>query len=100
MSAKVSRFTQSSGPIFESVLQNDKMLINHVVLEVGKIFPKHPTDAHVTIIILQGDLTLKLGEDSPVVYSAGQVIEVEKGIESVLGNGGTTLTELFVIKNH
>ncbi len=98
MLAKLFTYTVEEKDLFENILKDDNLMLNHVIIESGKFFPKHPTDAHVYIIVVKGELSIALGDQSQKTYKKGQVIEVEKGIESVLGNGSDGFTECFVIK--
>ncbi len=85
--------------VFEEILDKKCYKLNHVVIKPGHMFPKHPTEADVTIVVVEGILTLKLAEQTPVHYSKGSVIEVPKGVPSELGNSSEERTEVFVIKS-
>lgn len=92
-------YTIDERDIFEEVLDKGGYRLNHVIIEPGKIFPAHPTDAEVTIIITKGILTLKLAAQETAYYHKGQVVEVPKGTLSELGNTSEAYTEVFVIKS-
>jgi len=84
--------------LFENIIDDKNIMLNHVLIESGKAFPKHPTDAHVYIIVISGELTITLNNEGPKVFLKGDVVEVKKGIESILGNYSKDFTEVFVIK--
>ena len=96
---KVREFALSADDIFEELVEKDGYRLNHVIIKPGKIFPTHPTDANITIIIVDGILTLKLEEQDPCHYNKGQIIEIAKGVSSELGNTSEARTEVFVIKS-
>lgn len=97
---KIYAYTQTEKEIFENVFKEDELLLNHVVVPPGKVFPKHPTDAQVYVLITKGELSLAV-ENSPVkVFGVGQVVHIPKHVDSELGNRGVTPLELFVIKYH
>jgi len=98
MIEKVNKYTTNANDIFEHVIKEDSFELNHVVIEPGKFFPKHPTDADVSIIIVRGELSITLGNQDKKHYYKGTVLSVEKGIDSILGNGSKEPLELFVIK--
>lgn len=99
MIGKVTAYSVEKKDVFEPLIDKGPYRLNHVVIEPGKFFPKHPTDAEVTIIVVSGQLTISLGDEDPVVFVRGQVIEAPKGVESVLGNASEEYTEVFVIKS-
>lgn len=98
MKYEVFKYTTLKEDLFENILTDENLMLNHVVIEPGKVFPKHPTDAIVYIIIMQGKLYLTVEDGEEKVYHAGEVVHVNKGIETILGNKGEEYTEVFVIK--
>jgi quercetin dioxygenase-like cupin family protein len=98
MIEKIYPYTLEAPDLFEHVVKEENFQLNHVVIEPGKFFPKHPTDAKVNIIIIAGQLSITLGTQEKTSYEKGMVIEVPKGTESVLGNDSNEKVEVFVIK--
>ena len=72
--------------------------MNHVIMPPGKVFPKHPTDAHVYITVLRGELTISLEDEVPIRLKRGQVGNVPKGVMSSLSNVREEVVELIVLK--
>lgn len=99
MIENVLGYTTETKDIFEEILDKGVYRLNHVIIEPGKIFPAHPTDAQVTIIVIKGILTLKLEEQDRAYYEEGHVVEVPKATLSELGNTSQGYTEVFVIKS-
>lgn len=95
---KVYGYTKTDQETFENIFKDEKLLMNHVVVPSGKIFPKHPTDAIVYALITQGELSLTIEDQETKTYKAGQLVNIPKGLNSELGNRGSELLELFVIK--
>ncbi len=100
MLENVHNYTRDVDDIFEEMLQKDGYELNHVIIKPGKVFPTHPTDANVTIIIVKGVLSLGIDKEEMVSYSSGQIIEVGKGTVSTLGNTSNEVVEVFVIKSN
>lgn len=98
MMLTVLHYTKTNEETFENVFTAENMLMNHVVIPPGKFFPKHPTDAQVTIVILRGELSVSIGDDARASYSTGCVLRIAKGSPSELGNAGPEPTELLVTK--
>jgi len=97
--AKIMNYTLTDREILENIFKNDNLLINHVVVPPGKVFPKHPTDAEVCIIIVRGELQVALEDSEASFYKPGQLVNIPKGTVSELGNTGAEPTELFVVKS-
>lgn len=93
------QYTLGDTDVFEALVEKESFRLNHAIIEPGKFFPKHPTDANVIIIVIRGELSITLGDQEPAIYKKGQVIQAPKGVESILGNGSETYTEVFVIKD-
>lgn len=95
---KVYDYTLTDRETFENVFKDDKLLMNHVIVPPGKVFPKHPTDATVYALITQGELSVTIEQNETQIYKAGQLINIPKGANTELGNRGEKLLELFVVK--
>ncbi len=98
MAIKNYKYTTEKKDLFENIIHDERIMLNHVIIESGKLFPKHPTDAHVYITVISGELSITLGDKSVNKYYKGDVVEVEKGVESILGNTSDDFTEVFVVK--
>lgn len=82
----------------ENVFKDEKLLMNHVIIPPGKVFPKHPTDATVYALIIRGELSIAIENNEPKTFNAGQLVNIPKGITTELGNRGDEVLELFVVK--
>lgn len=98
MIESIIKYNTNVSDLFEHIIKEDDFELNHVIVEPGKIFPKHPTDANIIVIIVKGELSITLGEQEQHTYSRGDVVTAPLGIESELGNQSDSFTELFVIK--
>jgi quercetin dioxygenase-like cupin family protein len=96
---KVYHYTITDQEIFENIFKDEKLLMNHVVVQPGKVFPKHPTDAIVYALITQGELTITIENKEPKIFKAGQLVSIPKGVSTELGNRGEKSLELFVVKH-
>lgn len=95
---KVYKYTITNQETFENIFKDEKLLMNHVVIPPGKVFPKHPTDATVYALITQGKLSLTIEDNVTKTFKAGHLVNIPKGINSELGNRSDTILELFVVK--
>lgn len=94
----IYNFSLTDKEVLENVFKKEDILMNHVVIEPGKIFPKHPTDAEVIAIVLKGELSVTVEDMEMQTFKFGQVVNIAKGTMSELGNRSDLLVELLVIK--
>lgn len=94
----IYNFSLTDKEVLENVFKKEDILMNHVVIEPGKIFPKHPTDAEVFAIVLKGELSVTVEDMEMQAFKFGQVVNIAKGTMSELGNRSDALVELLVIK--
>lgn len=95
---KIYKYTITDQEIFENIFKDEKILMNHVIIPPGKVFPKHPTDATVYALITRGELSVTIENNAPKTFKAGQLVNIPKGVISELGNRGDEPLELFVVK--
>lgn len=95
---KVYNYTRTDQDTFENIFKDEKLLMNHVVIPPGKVFPKHPTDAVVYALITQGELSVTIEDKETKTFKAGQLVNIQKGVNSSLGNLSDAIVELFVVK--
>ena len=96
--ATIYPYTLTDLETFENIFDRGDVLMNHVVMPVGKVFPSHPTDANVYITVLSGELTIVLDEEAPILLRRGQVGNVPEGVVSSLSNMSDDIVELIVLK--
>lgn len=96
---KVYQYTITDQEIFENVFKDARLLMNHVVVPPGKVFPQHPTDAIVYALIIRGELSVAVENNAAKTFRAGQLVNIPKGVNTELGNRGGELLELFVVKH-
>ena len=95
---KVYHYTITDGEIMENVFKDENILMNHVVVPSGKVFPKHPTDATVYALIIRGELSVSIENNQPKTFNAGQLVNIPKSVITELSNRGDKTLELFVVK--
>ncbi len=96
---KVYQYTLTDQEIFENVFKDEKLLMNHIIVPPGKVFPKHPTDAIVYALIIRGELSAAIENNALKTFGAGQLVNIPKGAMTELSNKGDEPLELFVVKH-
>ncbi|HEY9053308.1 MAG TPA: cupin domain-containing protein [Rectinemataceae bacterium] len=91
-------YTRTDSQTMEKVVDDDRVNINHIVVEPGKAVPTHVSNSHVHQIIVRGTLSLSL-EDGPFChYPAGSIVAVPFDQKMVIQNQGPEVLEFFVVK--
>lgn len=82
----------------EKVVDDERVNINHILVEPGKTVPTHVSNSYVHQIIVRGVLSLSL-EDGPFrEYPAGMIVAVPFDQKMAIANRGTEVLEFFVVK--
>ncbi|MBN1520175.1 MAG: cupin domain-containing protein [Spirochaetales bacterium] len=82
----------------EKVVDDERVNINHIVVEPGKIVPVHVSNSHIHQIVVRGTLSLSL-EDGPFnEHPAGSIVSVPFNQKMAIENHGADVLEFFVVK--
>lgn len=95
---KIYNFSLTDQEIFENIFTDDKILMNHMVVPPGMVFPKDPTDATIYALVVKGELSVVTEDDDKETYKAGTLVNIKKGINTELGNKSNETLEMFVLK--
>jgi len=91
-------YTRTESQIMEKIIDDERVNINHIVVEPGKAVPTHASNSFVHQIIVRGTLSLSL-EDGPFNhYPAGSIVAVPFDQKMVIQNQGSETLEFFVVK--
>jgi len=94
----VHQFTRTDNFTMEKVIDDERLNINHIVVQPGGAVPVHVANSHVHQIVVRGTLSLSL-EDGPAhLYPAGSVIAVPFDTKMAIRNEGSETLEFFVVK--
>ena len=92
------KYSLTEDDLFENIITDENLILNHVVLEAGKKFPRHNTDAIVYMIVIRGTITARAWDLEPQEFSRGDVVNLPFDIPSELSNLTDQIAELFVVK--
>lgn len=81
------------------VIDDDHIVINHMVLPKGDGLPEHYSNSNVYMIIIRGNMTLKLDEQEPHQYTIGQIVNIPYHIKMNVNNFDEDILEFFVVKS-
>ncbi|MDL2205626.1 cupin domain-containing protein [Eubacteriales bacterium OttesenSCG-928-N13] len=95
---KAYQFNQSSVKLIEKILDDDVVMINHMILNQGDALPKHDSNSNVYMIIVRGAITAQLGDESAKRYECGSILNIPGKIAMNISNSDPEQAEFFVVK--
>ena len=98
MIEKNYKFKNSSEKVIEKIVEDDNLLLNHMILTKGTGLPEHFSNSNVYMIIVKGTMTMRLGEQEEQKYSQGNIINIPYNIKMNINNFHDEILEFFVIK--
>lgn len=99
MHEKIYDFSTSETKNIEKLIDDDHLLLNHMVLPKGEGLPEHYSNSNVYMIVIKGSMTLVLDEQEPHLYSCGQIINIPYHTKMNVNNFNESILEFFVIKS-
>lgn len=90
-------FLQTHDKVIEKLIATEEVMINHFIFNKDQGLPVHMANSNVYMIILQGNLSLKL-DDIDQDFASGQILTIPYGKMMHVRNTGDLVLELFVIK--
>jgi quercetin dioxygenase-like cupin family protein len=91
-------FNSSTSKLIEKIINNDEVIINHMIFNEGDHLPEHNANSNVYMIVIHGVLTLQLGDQSTKYFTHGNIINIPYGTKMNVSNTQAEQTEFFVIK--
>ena len=98
MLEKTKQFTRTDEKTIEQVIDQDVVMINHMVLPKGDALPEHNANSNVFMTVVRGTVTLQLGSQEAHTYVHGNIIEIPFGTRMNVSNQHDETLELFVVK--
>lgn len=98
MLEKIKSFTKTDEKVIEQVIDQDVVMINHMVLPQGEALPEHRANSNVFMTVVRGQVTLRLDNQDPHQYLCGQIIEIPYQTLMNVSNQSEQILEFFVVK--
>ena len=83
----------------EKLIDDDEVMINHIILPKGEKVPDHSANSHVHMIVIRGEITLELGNQEPHAYAKDSILDIPYGTPMKIRNEKDEVCEFFVIKS-
>jgi mannose-6-phosphate isomerase-like protein (cupin superfamily) len=101
MLEQVFRFQRTDEQVIEQVVDGSSQRLSHIthgVLPPGEATPHERTDAEVSLILVRGNLALRIADQIIHTYEAGTILAVPAGITMELRSAGPEALEYFAIE--
>lgn len=98
MLEKQLNFTKTDTKIIEKIIEDDNVGINHMVLGKSDALPEHYSNSNVYMIIVRGQVSLKLNEQEEHIYPSGSIINIPFKTKMNVYNQFDEILEFFVVK--
>lgn len=95
---KFCNISEENERIIEKVIDDDVVLINHMILPKDTGLPEHYANSNVYIVIVQGYMTIALNDALLTVYNKGNILRIPYNTKMKITNLSDELLEFFVIK--
>ena len=98
MIEQIFHLSKTTEKTVEKLIMDENIHYLHPVLPKGEFMPRHISNATVYMTVLQGTLTMELGEQEPHDYEAGTVLKIPINTPMYFGNTHEALLELAIVK--
>jgi len=99
MIEKTYSFHQSDEKMIEQIVDDDNLVINHIILTKDTSLPIHYSNSNVYLIIIRGQMTISLNDEEAQKYSKGNIVNVPYKTKMNINNFDDDLLEFFVVKS-
>jgi quercetin dioxygenase-like cupin family protein len=98
MIEKKYEYTIGEDKTIERIVNTKFSAINHMILKHADGLPLHKANSDVHMIVVRGEISLKLNEQEVHSYPTGSILEIPYGTHMNVYNDGDEITEIFVVK--
>ncbi|WP_427339098.1 cupin domain-containing protein [Caloranaerobacter sp. DY30410] len=98
MIEKVFNYNDSNERLIEKIIDDDNVVLNHMILPKNTGLPEHYSNSNVYMIIVRGTMTISLNDNSPQEYSKGTILNIPFKTKMNVNNFNDETLEFFVVK--
>lgn len=91
-------FQHANSKLIEKIVDDENVNINHMVLPKGEALPEHYSNSNVYMLVIRGNITLKLNDQEEHVYSSGNILNIPYNTRMNVFNQDDETAEIFVVK--
>jgi len=98
MIEKSYQFKNSNEKTIEKIIDDNNLLLNHMILVKGTGLPEHLSNSNVYMMIINGTLSIQLDGQEQKEYVEGNILNIPYGIKMNINNFHDENLEFFVVK--
>ncbi|NLK00366.1 MAG: hypothetical protein GX318_03885 [Clostridia bacterium] len=99
MIERLYQFQKTQERLIERIIDDENVNLNHLVLPKGGALPEHYSDSNVYMIVIRGQITLKLNDQEEHSYSSGSIVNIPYDTKMNIFNQHDEVLEFFVVKS-
>ncbi len=80
------------------IIADEHVNLNHMVLNKGERLPEHFSNSNVYMVVIRGELTIRLDEQEAHKYAAKTVLNIPINVKMNVYNDNEETLELIVFK--
>jgi len=98
MLEKIYSFSKEDDKAIEKLIDDDSLLLNHMILPKDTGLPEHYSNSNVYMIVVRGILSLQLEDQELQHYKNGHIINIPYNTKMNVNNYNDDILEFFVVK--
>ncbi len=98
MVEKIYKFSSSEDKLIEKLIDDENLVLNHVVLSAEDSLPQHFSNSNVYLVIIRGEMAVELNEQAPNSYKAGSIVNIPYNTKMSIANQANSPLEFFIVK--
>ncbi len=99
MLEKTYKFTKPEEKLIEKIIDDENVVLNHMILTKDTGLPEHYSNSNVYMIIIRGTMTIQLDEQEPHRYTSGEILNIPYNVKMNVKNFDDDILEFFVVKS-
>jgi quercetin dioxygenase-like cupin family protein len=84
--------------VIEKLVDDDNVVINHMLLPKDTGLPEHYSNSNVYMIIVRGAMTIQLNEENANIHEKGTILQIPYQTKMNVNNFNDEMLEFFVVK--
>lgn len=98
MLEKIYNYSTQDNKKIEKIIDDENLLINHMILPMNESLPEHYSNSNVYMVIVRGTMSLRLDEQAICRYSRGDIVNIPYNTKMNVVNSDVNILEFFVVK--
>ncbi|KXG73747.1 cupin domain-containing protein [Thermotalea metallivorans] len=91
-------FKMQDEKIIEVIVDDENLMLNHIVLPKDTGLPEHYSNSNVYLVIIRGTMTIKLNDGDGKTYHQGTILNIPFQTKMNIQNHSEEILEFFVVK--